>query len=84
MKAREQHRPPWCAPSLPDAYSCRVENPGFDCYGGERTANTAWGALRKAVSEVVIPAETGEEAVSNRAEVVNSPECLTAGAEEKD
>jgi hypothetical protein len=59
ITAREERRAPWLFPSQPDAYACRVENPGYDCYGGERTANTAWAALKKAVEEIVGPAESG-------------------------
>lgn len=84
IKAREERRPPWAFPSLPDAYSVRVENCGYDCYGGERTASTAWGALKRVVEEVVNPAESGEKAVSNPDEVVNSGERLTSEIEATD
>ncbi len=76
IKAREERRPPWAAPSQADAYACRVENPGFACYGGERTASTAWGAIKKAVEEIVGPAESGKaNAGHQRRAVARPPEC---------
>lgn len=61
VRANEERRPPWKMPEAEDAFECYVKNPGFgvDVSAPPRTGKTAWAALKKAVEEVVNPAESG-------------------------
>ena len=60
IQAQEDRRPTWAKQTKPDAFWCYVKNPGFDLkYAPPRIGRTAWEALKKAVEEVVNPAESG-------------------------
>ena len=61
IRANEERRPPWKLPEAEDGYECWVQNPGYDDMDVSRCrrGKTAWAALKKAVEEVVGPAESG-------------------------
>lgn len=58
LTALPERRPPDTKP-CPGGYRCTVGNPGWNCDPTPRNGESPWDALRRAVHEVVNPAESG-------------------------